>query len=108
MLSQHDQIADTSPWLAISGGTELLLAPPRNKKQRISLPARADPATLHKTLRQQPVVTTPADEGAANGVSSSSAKEAGPADMRFLVQWIRNHLIVEREELFVNTDGEGV
>lgn len=63
---------------------------------------------MTKTMRQQPVVTTPAADGGANGATAAAKEEARPADMRYLVQWIRNHLIVEREELFVDAEGEGV
>lgn len=54
------------------GGTELLLAPPHEKKHQLTLPRRD-----------------------ANG---------NETNVTFLINHIRNHLIAEREELFVDGD----
>lgn len=102
--------------LEFGGGTELLLRPPRSKKQSISIPARvpldtADggAASSSSSLKPPaPVVTAPESSGTAANAGGNEEAQGRPADMRFLVQWILRNLIVEREELFVDADGEGM
>ncbi|CAO1615688.1 unnamed protein product [Parajaminaea phylloscopi] len=116
--------------LEFGGGTELLLRPPRNKKQRITIPARATLAGVEISGRDgdqrtftkppAPVVTAPAakadetqaslpTQSASHGVNVGGSDDQGrPSDMRFLVQWILHNLVAEREELFVDADRESI
>ncbi|KDN53147.1 ubiquitin-like modifier 1 [Tilletiaria anomala UBC 951] len=70
--------------LVLRGGTELLTAPPHTKRHVLQIPAHPPCGSAH-------------EEDAAS-----------PADMAFLIQYIKQNLIVERPELFVDVDGNGV
>jgi ubiquitin related modifier 1 len=39
---------------------------------------------------------------------ASSSKPERPADVTFLIQWLKDYLLKERGELFVDSNGEGV
>ena len=90
-----------------SGGTELLLAPPRSKRHTIEIP-RLVPALSGATSDslQEPSITSPETNGAAT--AAAAAAEDKKSDMRYLIRHIRENMIVEREELFVDADGQGV
>ena len=40
--------------------------------------------------------------------TASGSKTERPADVTFLIQWLRSNLLKERSELFVDANGEGV
>ena len=40
--------------------------------------------------------------------TASGSKTERPADVTFLIQWLRDNLLKERSELFVDGNGEGV
>ncbi len=67
--------------IEFGGGTELLFGNVRSHK--ITIPATA-PAT------------------------ANSSKPERPADVTFLIQWLKDNLLKERSELFVDPTGEGV
>lgn len=93
----------------ISGGTELLLAPPRSKSHTIHLPARVSPSSaIARGKAPQPSLTTPTSKGAETNAATENEEDKIPIDMRYLVQHIRREMIVEREELFVDADGQGM
>ena len=68
--------------IEFGGGTELLFGNIRSHK--IAIPATA-PAT-----------------------ASNSSKPERPADVTFLIQWLKDNLLKERSELFVDPNGQGV
>lgn len=77
-------MSSTSPLnlkIEFGGGTELLFGNKRSHK--IEIPATA-PAT------------------------ASSSKPERPADVTFLIQWLKDNLLKERSELFIDANGEGV
>lgn len=106
-LSLFTPSSSPSPSL-LRGGTELLTSTPTKKKHSIQLPSQVSSSTplisnSSKDDLPEPSITTPTGQS----TSSPAPKEAErPVDVRFLVQWIRKNLIVEREELFL--DGETV
>jgi len=67
--------------IEFGGGVELLFGNKRSHK--ITIPATA-PAT------------------------ASSSKPERSADVTFLIQWLKENLLKERSELFVDANGEGV
>ena len=71
--------------IEFGGGTELLFGNVRSHK--ITIPATA-PATAI--------------------ASSSSSQPERPADVTFLIQWLKDNLLKERSELFVDPNGQGV
>jgi ubiquitin related modifier 1 len=40
--------------------------------------------------------------------TASGSKPERPADVTFLIQWLKDNLLKERSELFVDTNGEDV
>ncbi|CAO1631806.1 unnamed protein product [Sympodiomycopsis kandeliae] len=92
--------------LAFGGGTELLLAPPRSKKQTIQIP-KVIPLSQHAAINE-PSITSPEAQTTKSTLAATDTSAGKPSDMRYLVKFIRENLIVEREELFVDADGEGV
>lgn len=97
-----------------SGGTELLLAPPRAKSHTIQLPARVSSSSSSSSKIPTPSITAPAPATAAasseqvGGAEGGGEAEGRPADMRSLVQYIKEEMIVERAELFIDSDGQGM
>jgi ubiquitin related modifier 1 len=71
--------------IEFGGGTELLFGNVRSHK--ITIPATAPP-------------TAPTTPG--------SSKPERPADVTFLIQWLKDNLLKERSELFVDANGKGV
>ena len=67
--------------IEFGGGTELLFG--NKRSHRITIPTIA-PAT------------------------ASNSKPERPADVSFLIQWLKDNLIKERSELFVDANGQGV
>ena len=67
--------------IEFGGGLELLFGNVRSHK--ITLPATAP-------------------------VTASGSKPERPADVTFLIQWLKDNLLKERSELFVDASGEGV
>lgn len=66
-----------------SGGLELLFD--NQRSHRVSVPSRVS-ASSKKTLKD--------DEGA-------DGEEGRPADVKYLILWLKDNLLKEREELFV-------
>lgn len=93
--------------LAFGGGTELLLAPPRSKKQTVEIPKFVPANENASSSITQPDVTAPVSAPTPSTMSTSTSAPRR-SDMRYLVKHIREHLIVEREELFVDADGQGM
>ncbi len=83
----------------------MLTAPPHKKRHTLTIPAKVDPASaLNATTGGlTPAVTQPISSGGQTG-----AEAQRPADMAFLIQYIKNNLLVERHELFVDNDGKTV
>jgi hypothetical protein len=103
----------TYGFLSHSGGTELLLAPPRAKSHTIQLPARISSNSNSSSKVPTPSITAPADQNQTDSdpkAAEEAEGEAGgrPADMRSLVRYIKEEMIVERAELFIDSDGQGM
>jgi ubiquitin related modifier 1 len=71
--------------IEFGGGLELLFS--NKRSHRVSLPAAI------------PVSSSPARAGATD--ASSDAKSTKPTDINFLITWLRDNLLRERAELFV-------
>jgi ubiquitin related modifier 1 len=71
--------------IEFGGGLELLFS--NKRSHRVSLPVAI------------PVSSSPARADAAN--ASSDAKSTKPTDIKFLITWLRDNLLRERAELFV-------
>ncbi|PWN19491.1 ubiquitin related modifier 1 [Microstroma glucosiphilum] len=106
--------------LEFGGGTELLLAPPRAKSHTIQLPARVSSSSSNSSGKvPSPSITAPTTShsekiAAVDGTAAEAGGGAGqdgqgrPADMRSLVRYIKEEMIVERAELFIDSDGQGI
>lgn len=89
----------------------MLTATPKVKVHRIELPAKVSHAPA---VGPQATVTAPTPNagdaklaGSVNGneQGQQAAEQERPTDLKYVLQWIRANLIVERPEMLLDGDG---
>ena len=80
--------------IEFGGGLELLFSNQRSHRVEI-------PALVPSTAAPAPASTSAAPSSSASSISDEQGPPKKPADVTYLLYWLRDNLLKEREELFI-------